>query len=251
MSRALAVPALAVLVLALSHPARAADEPKDVVAKAIKAHGGEDALSKYKAGQIKSKGTITIPGVGETEYSQEVSYMLPDKFRDSMELKIGGQTISVFTLINGDKVTLEINGKALEGQEDKVKEAIKNVGHMMEVSRMVTLKDKAYDLSLIGEDKVEGKKVIGVRVSKKGQSDVSLYFDKETHLLAKIEYRTTDPNTGNEITEERFPSGYEKNKDGLPVAKKVLVKRDGKTFLEGEVLETKYFEKLDDADFKK
>jgi hypothetical protein len=44
---------------------------------------------------------------------------------------------------------------------------------------------------------------------------------------------------------------YEKNKDGIPLAKKVLIKHDGKTFLEAEVLEIKYFEKLDDSEFKK
>ena len=42
------------------------------------------------------------------------------------------------------------------------------------------MKEKGYELSLIGEDKVEGKKVVGVRVSKKDQKDISLYFDAET-----------------------------------------------------------------------
>jgi hypothetical protein len=132
-----------------------------------------------------------------------------------------------------------------------VKDAMKDVGHVMEVARLVTLKDKAYELSTIGEDKVDGKKVVGVRVSKKGQKDVSVYFDKETGLIAKVEFRTTDQMTGNEVTEERIPSDYAKNKDGVPVPKKVVVKRDGKTFLEAEVLEVKYFEKLDDSEFKK
>ena len=32
---------------------------------------------------------------------------------------------------------------------------------------------------------------VGVRVASKGQKDVSLYFNKETGLLAKVERRTT------------------------------------------------------------
>ncbi len=242
--------AIAVAFAFVPGAARAADEAKDVVAKAIKAHGGEELLTKQKAGQMKTKGKITLPGVGETEYSQEASYMLPDKFKDVMELKIAGKNIGILTILNGDKVTLEVDGKAVDAG-DAVKNAMKDIGNVIEVSRMVPITKKPYELSLIGEDKVEGKKVIGIRVTRKDHKDVSLYFDKETHLLAKVEFRTIDQATGNEVTEERIPSSYEKNKDGVPIPKKVVVKRDGKVFLEAEVLETKYFEKLDDSEFKK
>ena len=240
----------AVALLVALAPVRAADEPKDVIARALKAHGGEERLAKNKAARTKTKGKITLPGVGETEYSQELSYMLPDKLKDQMELKVMGQAVSVLTVVNGDQITLEVNGKAI-GQEDKVKDAMRDVRHMMEVARMVDLKNKEYELSPIGGDKVEGKKVVGVRVSKKGQKDVSLYFDAETGLLAKLEFRTTDQATGNEVTEERLPSGYEKNKDGVQIPKKVVVKRDGKVFIEAEVVESAHFEKLDDGEFKK
>lgn len=250
MLRSLALSAAALVVALAPPPVRAADEPKDIIAKAIKAHGGEAFLAKQKAGQIKTKGKINLPGIGETEYSQETSFMLPDKFKDAMELKVAGQTVNVLTIVNGDTVVLEANGKAID-EGKKVKAAIADVSHVMEVARMVGLQDKGYELSPIGEDKIEGQKVVGVRVSKKGQKDVSLYFDQGTGLLAKVEFRTTDQATGNEVTEERFPSDYAKNADGVAVPKKIVVKRDGKTFIEAEVLETKHFEKLDDSEFKK
>ncbi|AWM38428.1 hypothetical protein C1280_16470 [Gemmata obscuriglobus] len=246
----MAVMSVAALVIALAPAARAADEPKDVIAKAIKAHGGEELLTKQKAGQTKSKGKLDLPGVGEVDYSQDVMYMLPNKFKDQMELKVMGQTINVLTIINGDKVTLEVNGNAID-QTDKVKDAVADMANVMEAARLVNLKDKAFELSTIGEDKVGDKKVVGVRVAKKGQKDVSLYFDKETGLLAKLEFRTTDQATGNEVTEERLPSDYAKNKDGVLAPRKIVVKRDGKAFLDAEITETKYFEKLDDSEFKK
>lgn len=251
MSRLLTV-SLSVAVLSVFAPAvRAADDnPKDILAKAIKAHGGEEYLDKNKAGQLKSKGKINIPGVGETDFTQEVSFMLPDKFKDSLELKVMDKNITIFTLINGDKVTLEVNGNAVDAG-DKVKDAMKDIGQVIEVSRLVPLKDKKYELSIVGEDKVEGKKVIGIRVSTKGKKDVNVYFDKETGRIAKIEHRTTDQATGNEITEERIITEYRKNKNGVMVAKKILIKHDGKQFLEAEVLESTMLEKIDDSEFKK
>src|SRR4029453_7619175 len=155
---------------------------------------------------------------------------------------IMGMNISVRTYVNGDKVILELNDKEVD-MADKVKAAIKDVGHVQEVARLVPLKDKAFEVTLIGEDKVEGKKVVGIRVTKKGQKDVSLFFDKETGLLAKLEYRGAEPGTDNEVNEERIVKEYEKNADGIPLPKKILIKHDGKQFLEAEILEIKHFEK--------
>jgi hypothetical protein len=245
----LAGAAFAVALLA-APVARAADEPKDILEKAIKAHGGADALTKNKAVQLKAKGKLDIPGVGEVEYSQETAFMIPDKFKDSMEFTVAGQNISVLTLIKGDDISIEVNGKAID-IGDNVKDAIKEIGHILEVGRLVPLLDKKYELSLIGEDKVEGKKVVGIRVSAKKLKDVSMYFDKETSLLAKIEFRTVDVTTGNEVNEERIVTEYAKNKAGVPVPKTVIVKRDGKNLLNAEVTEYNMLEKLDDSDFKK
>lgn len=230
--------------------ARAADEPKDVLAKAIKAHGGEDVLTKHKAAQTKTKGKITLPGIGETDFTQEVSSMIPDKLRDTLELTVMGNTVTILTIVNGEKITIEANGKAVD-TPDQAKDALKELGNVMEIGRLVPLKDKKYELSLIGEDKVEGKKVVGVLVKTKDRKDVSVYFDKETGLMAKMEFRGSEPGTGKEVTEERIVTEYGKDKDGRPYPKKVVVKHDGKTFIEAEVSEVTYLEKLDDSVFKK
>jgi hypothetical protein len=238
-------------LLAFGTYVRAADEPKDVIVKAIKAHGGEEVLTKNKAGRSSGKGKITIPGVGEVDFTQDSAHMLPDKFKESLEMTVAGTKISVLTLVNGDKFTIEANGKAVD-LDDKMKDAIKGVGHMLKIGKLVPLiKEKGYELSLIGEDKVEDKPVVGIRVVAKGQKDVNLYFDKETNLLAKLEYRSTDPFTQNEINEERIIKEYKKNQDGISVPKKVIVKHDTKTFLEIEMSEVQLLEKLDDSDFKK
>jgi hypothetical protein len=248
MFRVLTLLALGVFV-ASPAAARADDEPKDILAKAIKAHGGEELFTKNQAGQTKAKGKLTIGGA-EVEFTQDVSYMMPDKHRDSLEISVGGNTITVLTIVNGDKITMEVNGKEMD-VPDQAKDALKHMRHVQKLARLVPLKDKAYELSLIGDDKVEGKKVVGIRVSAKDQKDVSLYFDKETWLLAKVEYRGMEPGTGKEVNEERILTEYAKNKDGVPVPKKLLVKHDGKTFVEAEIVEMTLLEKLDDSVFKK
>lgn len=242
---------LGIVALLGGSTARAADDdPKEIIAKAIKAHGGEEFLTKHPGQRSKNKGTIDIPGVGEVEFTQDVAVMLPDRGKESLEMTIAGQKVSVATLINGDDVSINVNGKDME-LDDKVKEVIRNGAYLLKLSRFVPLlKDKSYELSLVGEDKVDRDPVIGVRISSKGHKDINVYFDKKTYLLRKMEYRSIDL-AGKEISEERIITEYGKDKDGIPVPKKVVVKHDGKTFLSAEVLEVTLLEKIDDSEFKK
>ena len=210
--------------------AAADDDVKTIIAQAIKAHGGEEFLSKHKAARSQNKGKITLPGVGEAEFTQNLAYMLPDKLKDNLELNIGGQKITIATLMNGDKISIEAAGKAVP-ITDEIKTAMKDAQHMMSVARLAPLlKDKSFELSLFGEAKVEDKPAIGVRVSQKGKKDITLFFDKKTHLIAKVEHRTQAPGAGQEVNEERIVKEYQKDKDGIFLPKKVLVKHDGKPF---------------------
>jgi len=244
-------PLLAVALLATTSGLRAADEPKDIIARAIKAQGGEEVLLKYKGARAQSKGKIVLPGVGEVSFTQNTSTMLPDKLKDNLELDVAGMTITVATLVNGDKLSIEAAGKQVEITDD-IKKSLKAAQHMMQVARLVPLaRDKDYTLSVFGEEKVEGKDTIGVLVSAKDKQDITLFFDKKSGLLTKLQQRAPEPGTGKEITEERIILEYQKDTSGLHVPKKILVKHDGKKFLEADVVEVTPLEKIDESEFKK
>lgn len=230
----------------------APDDAAAIIAKAIKAHGGAEALTKYKATQASSKGKITLPGVGEVECTQEVATMLPDKVKETVHLTVNGNPIDVVTVMNGDTFSIEAAGKDVPITDD-IKKTLKEARYTIGVARLVALvRDKGFELSVIGEDKVEGKPAVGVLVKSEGHRDVSLYFDKGTGLLAKVERRAVDPLSGKEFSEERIILSYgEKGKEGIAPPKEVLVKRDGETFLRAEAVWVSLFESLDDSVFKK
>jgi hypothetical protein len=243
----------AALLLAPAVATRAADDDvKAILAKAIKAHGGEEALTKFKAGQIKTKGKINLPAVGESDFTEETSYMLPDKFKSTLDLDVANNKVKVVTVANGDKVSINANGNDVP-INDNIKKALDDARYVLKSARLANLlKDKDVELAGLGEVKVEDRPAVGVRVSSKGHRDVSLYFDKETHLLAKMEFRAVDPQSGKDITEERIVQEYnKKDKDGFSLPKKILVKHDGEKFMEAEVVEAKLLEKLDDSEFAK
>lgn len=252
MSRASVMLASVVVLFAGSGSVHAADDdPKVILAKAVKAHGGEEFLLKNVAGRSQNKGKMNIPGAGEVEFTQTVAYMIPNKFRDSLELSIGGQSIKILTVMNGDTLSITAMDKEVPVTDD-IKKAIKNATEVMSMSRLAPLlKGKDYELSLFGEAKVDDKPAIGVRVTSKSKKEVTFFFDKKTNLMLKMEHRTTGPDGTGEVAEERIVLEYGKTKDGIPVPKKVQVKHDGKTFIEAESSEVEYLEKIDDSEFKK
>lgn len=237
-------------VVAVTGPARADDaaDAKALVEKAIKAHGGQEKLDKLPGTTIKFKGTFHGMGEG-IPMSGEVSAQGPDKQRIDIEVEAGGQKVPIVIILNGDKGWSKIVKDVKELGKDELAEA-KEQAYASWVVTLAPLKDKKFTFATTGEIKVEKRPALGVKVSSKGHRDVDLYFDKETGMLVKTETRVKDDTSGQEVTEESFPSDY-KDVQGVKQAHKFTVKRNGKLHVEGEASEIKLSDKLDASTFAK
>lgn len=234
-------------VLASVCPAHAEADTsaREIVAKAIKAHGGEKAIKKHKASIVKSKGKFH--GQGDAlDFTGTASIQMPDRNRLEVEFDANGQKITFIRVFDGDKGWHSFNNMA----DDLSKEAIaegQEEQYAQSVERLAPLTDKSYKLTALGESKVGDHPVLGVKVEREGHRPVSLFFDKEKNVLLKSETHGKDPmNGGKEFTAEKTYGDYKKV-DGVMVAHKITIKRDGKNFVESEVTEAKFVDKLDDG----
>src|SRR5206468_1711063 len=109
---------------------------------------------------------------------------------------------------DGKEMWIAVNGKVIMTIKDKDLDIVKETMQAEEVAGLVLQKEKGLELSLIGDDKVNDKPVVGVRVARKDKKDVSLFFDKETGLLAKVENRGVNFLTKAEVTQARVMSDY-------------------------------------------
>lgn len=232
------------LVLAAAGPSRAADEAaaRAVVDKAIQAHGGEATLAKFPASTIQLKGTIQQGGM-PLAFTAEVASQGMKQQRIGIEFEVGGVKFRVIHVLNGDEGWVKINDDTTAMDKDDLAEA-QEQAYAGWVATLVPLKDKAYTIEPLGDVQVQGRPAVGVKVSRKERRDVNLYFDKKTHLLVKSETRVKDEESGQEMNEETFLGDY-KEIDGVPQAVRLTIKRDGKDYLEAEVVEFKAAEKLD------
>jgi hypothetical protein len=235
------------VVLAVSFPALAQNEVQAILEKAEKAHGGREKLDKIKALQSKAKGNLEI--LGGLSFTEETSVQFPDKFKEVIHLEIMGQKITQTVGFDGSKGWISHNGMNID-VEEKILEELKEAAYALQLGRLTGLKDKGFELSLVGETKVNNRPAVGVKVASKGHRDINIYFDKETGLTAKTERRAFDAMSMQEVAEEKIILEYQ-DVEGQKTAKNVLINRDGKKFMEMEVTEVKFLDKIADSEFAK
>jgi hypothetical protein len=226
----------------------AQDNTQALIDKAIKAHGGAEKLDKMKAFKAKMQGVVETPK-GPATFTQELSAVASGKVKEVMEMAVSNQKLIQVTVFNGINGWISRNGNRVD-MDKRILGEVKDGIYRMNLARISTLKDPSIKCSPLGETRVNDRPALGIRVSKEGEKDVNLYFDKETGLLAKTEHQALDFSTGQEIPEERIVLEYQ-DVDGLKASKKAQFRRSGKKFVEVEILEAKYLENIDDSEFQK
>src|SRR5262245_21642055 len=148
----------------------------------------------------------------------------PDKIRNVIGVTAGGMTFDVVEVLNGKKGWTSVMGKTMALDEKRLKEGHEML-HVEKVSNLLALRDKSYKLAALGDGKVEGRAAVGVQVTKQGARDVNLWFDKQSHLLVKSEYRALEPTTMQEVNQEKIMSEF-KDLKGVKVPTRLVIKND-------------------------
>jgi hypothetical protein len=219
-----------------------------IIAKAIEAKGGADTVAKYQAFTLKFKGKFHGAGL-EADMTGTTRVALPDKQRTEAALDASGQAISYLLVFDGKKGWISINGNPDEMSKDALDETREAV-HQEGVAALHGVTGSDVKVTSLGESKIDGKTVVGLKVAAKGHRDVNLYIDKDSHMVAAVEMKGKDPMSGDEFKGVITFSDYKKV-DGLMVPFKRAEKRDDKPFMEMEMTAATPAEKLDDKDFGK
>jgi hypothetical protein len=256
--RAFALIAGAAALLAPTPPAAAQETPRATIERAIQAHGGAERLSLVRADKVKLKGTLIAAGK-PTPFTAETTVQLPAQYKSVIELMVEGRKRTLVHLLNGDKVLVTI-----DGQPQKVAPAaLAEVRETMQLDQAVRLvpllRDRNFNLAPLGESKVQDRTVVGVKVTSRGHKELRMYFDKASGLLVKTEHSLDAPAGDRpprpgaappEVRQEEFYSDF-KDLEGFRRPTKMVVLRDGRKLMEAELVEVKYFSKIDDAEFEK
>ena len=231
-----------VSLVARPAPAEEAVTPaRSVIDRAIEAAGGEARLSRFKAAEWTCKGT----GHASTalDFTDRYFVQWPEQFRHESAIEVKGQKFERALVLNGERGWIRQDGATVPMDEAAVAELRDKVHVLRLAATLLPLKEKDVTLKPLDDVKIDGRPAAGVTASCPDHPDLHLYFDKDKGLLLKCERTVKDPLLG-KVSEETFFDDYQEV-EGVQVARKVSVKRDGKPFLDWSVTDFQVRAKLD------
>src|SRR5579875_1467176 len=233
-------------ILLISFSSSAAEDAQTILDKAIQAHGGEAKLSKLKTMSSKAKGKGTIVGA-EMAFTLDTCWQWPDRLKNAVTLTVI-RPATFIEAIAGDNSWSCYDGKP--SSLDVIKQdELRTQAHVRRLLLLTPLrKDNSYELTVLGETRVNDRPAVGICVACPGERDVKLYFDTDTRLLVKVEWRALDKYGQKEVVYEDIFSDYQEI-DGVPTATKLLRRSDGKKIVELHFTEVHYPDQLDAAEF--
>ena len=213
-------------------------DAKSILAKAIKALGGEEKLGKVEAFSWKAKGTVVFNG-NENESSNEVTVKGLDHYRR----EFGNDQFHGVVVLSGDKGWRKFGDNNRELDESGIAIEKRNVYlHVIPIT-LVAVNGKGFKVETAGEEKVGDKAAAILKITGPDGKDFTLSFDKESGLPVKQVARVVGFQ-GQEMTLETTFADY-KDFNGIKKATKIEVKRDGEKFQTMELTEFKVVEKVD------
>jgi hypothetical protein len=165
---------------------------QQLIARFLKAAGGEDRLAQPRAYTFKEVLTTTTRANPAGTVAKQAHYMQPpDKSRIEVESQEDGKPVKSILVKNGNKGWTKREGERREMSRGGIAstfETQRSFGYKF----LLILKDPAYDAAPLGESKVGDRVVIGVKLTPKpmagpGARERRLYFDKQSGLLVKSE----------------------------------------------------------------
>ena len=256
------VPGFSAVVLSLSvallvcSSIAAEEQVVALLDKAIKAMGGAEHLTKFKAASWKTNEKAYGPE-GIATVVAECARQGSEQFRRDVEFALDDVRVKTTFVINGTEGWIRNrHGKVVAiAEEADLAETKTNSVYLSWITTLVPLKGKEFKLSPGGELKVGDRITSCMLVSRDRYRDVMLCFDKETGLLLRSEMPVkvqsgSEQELGKILIEEKLYSDY-REIDGVRWAKRITTKIDGKLRSETDIVEFKPHEKLDDAVFAK
>jgi hypothetical protein len=213
---------LCFLLSGLTGMVRAADDPRALVERAVRACGGREVLAHEPAVYTRVRGELGpgAPGA-KVEINGRIYADVGRRSRIELEARIGDDRHEMVTVKDGPRSWRRVDGAVTQLPDEELRQQ-EAWDHRERIAALLPLlDDKGFTLTPLGEVKVDGRPAAGVKVSYKGRADVRVYFDRATGLLVKTGFMEKDREGGRETLCEVVHGDYQDVRVG-PAEERVL-----------------------------
>lgn len=213
---------------------------KQIISRAIEAHGGKAQLTKVHADRVKLKGKMVV-GKTEVPYAADTMVQLPNQFRNTVQFNQGKKDVTMVQVINGEKVALWING-ANQKLPLAMEEEIRQNFALNRAIRLVSLlEDPAFELAYLGKEEETDRNLLVVRVTRRGLRELRMFFEEKTGYLVKTEH-PVDYQGKPYLQQEHYSDFRDLSGFRRPVKMEII--RGGQKILEATLTQVNYPESI-------
>lgn len=221
------------------------DDAATIVAKAMRAHGGETAVSRWKCGYVKYKTNGWFIPAQFGEVIVEDTFHLPGHFRREARGGVNENKKHMVSIVNQGKTWTTINNGPAVPTDNSFAERAEHP--FADAVRLSLLTDKDTRLTKLGTTTINGKTVVGIRGKAGDLLQIDFYFDVQTGRLRKITKKVTDAAGRSTIANTTLDDYREFQ--GIPFPTRMVGTLNGNPFLDNVVLELKFADSFDESVF--
>jgi acetyl esterase/lipase len=197
---------------------------------------------------MKATGIVNLGA--DVPFTWEISWQSPNQVRIAAVLEAAGQTVDFEQGTDGTTAWGSANGVVV-GVDGKKLEELRAQVHLRRVLTLAPLLvDETIKLDSVADAMVGGKAAAGVKVSSRNERALTLYFDRRSGLLVRVDRLVLDDAQMKEVPQEDVFSDY-RDIDGVRTAFKEVWSRAGKQVAVLNYGEVSYPEKIDDREFRR
>jgi hypothetical protein len=224
------------------------DDAKTIVSKAVKAHGGEKAFSRWSCGYLKYKTKGGVVPAQLREVTLEDTFQLPGHFKRVTRADVSGNELRMIFVINKGKGWTKKGDAPAEPIDNKFTERTEHpFGDFCNLARLT---EPGVRLTKLSPEKVNGNDVLGIHAQSNWLGEVDFYFASQTGLLLKSRKWLPGADQHKPNLMESFLDDY-KDVQGIQVPMRIKGSQDGKTILEVTLFEARFADKFEEATFAK
>jgi hypothetical protein len=223
-------------------------DARQFIAEALKAHGGEGALTRARLGRTIKKSVRHVSPTRQTKETETCLYQLPDRLFRMHELEANGRTGTLVFVVRGQEGWMNKDGTVVERppQKEDMRRRLYPVGILLLLKDLV---DSSDSLAYIPPAEFASDKEIGVRATRP-QKKEDFFFDKQRRLLVRVVETQTDSATkASKTVEVRFSDFREMH--GMVFANSGQVYENGVLAQEWTLEEFKVVSQIDEKVFSK
>lgn len=232
--------ALATATVAFGQP------PQAIIDRAIKAHGGADALAKTKAMVQSAKGRLSINGV-DVEATREARFALPERYSWLLELKSAAGRQRRMIVRNGLSGWQQVDAQPPEDIPTLLYDIISEEGYVRWLCTVAPLGQAGFTFAAAPGADVHGQPAVGVLVTRSGKTDATLHFNGSSGLLVKARFASrAEPGAVKEWLFDRH-----KDFSGAKLPTKLIDRKNADRLGDWDVTDYKFVDRFDASTFKK